>query len=198
MKELLKNIISFCTTGHNDEVIVLLWQKLRTLPYHALLQIQDNLDGLSRDNQQAFGREVRDFVAGRILAFDAESDEPAASECFTLMYESVESMMIINSDYPQMSSSEVRRAYLEFMFAALSVYEFGTEMEERLIKTVYSVDAPSYRIIRNDGIVALVCRHPDKWEQIAELVITHNIRHTSALEALLEGHVKSSFGSGVL
>lgn len=192
-------ILSFCMTAHNETDIVLLKDKLVTLPHHALLQIQDSIDGVTRDGQEAFGREVREFTLNRILEFNTSSDEPEASEYFSAMYDAIESMTQVRSGYPEMASrSEVRRAYMEFIFAMLNVYEFGLPMDERMIKTVHCVDAPSYRMIRSDAIVALVCRHPEKWEQIKELILSHNIRHATALEALLEGHVKSSFGSGVL
>jgi hypothetical protein len=199
MRYVVKDAISFCTTGDNDEMIKRLEEKLRTMPSRHANYIENCFQTLTRHGEETYGREVRDFVVQCILDFDAaDSDEIDASDYFGNICEAVSSLAAKRSEYPAIAKNgQVSSAYLGFLFVMLNLDDFDEPLESRAITTVFSVDAPSFEALRDEELLKVILRHPDKWESVVHLY-QMNVKHAPAIEALLDGNVMPSFGSGVL
>jgi hypothetical protein len=199
MRYVVKDAISFCTTGDNDEIIKRLEEKLRTMPSRHANYIENCFQTLTWHDDETYTREVRDFVVQCILDFDTtDSDEIDASDYFSNVCQAVKSLSAKRSEYPEMAKNgQLRSAYLGFLFVMLNLDDFDEPFESRAITTVFGVDAPSFEALRDEELLKVVLRHPDKWETVVQLYQS-DIKHAPAIEALLDGNVMPSFGSGVL
>lgn len=194
----VQDAVSFCTTGHNGDMIEQVVKKLKVMPLRHINYVENCLQSLTRYEENTYGREVREFVGRCILDFDtSDSDEIDASDYFSNVCDAVESLANTRSQYPEMKDSSVRVAYLGFLFSMLNLDDYDEPLAERAITTVLCVDAPSFEALRDEELLKVVLRHPDKWETVVQLYQS-SVKHAPAIEALLDGNVMPSFGSGVL